>query len=196
MFAYLKGTVEEITDGTLILDVNGIGYQISVPAMNMPGFLQTGETIKIYTYLSVREDTFQLYGFRSLDDLGIFKLLISVNGIGPKAALGILSALTVDDIRFAILSDDIKTLGKAPGIGSKTARKIILELKDKFSLDEAFEKKLKNSQADNSAQDEAVQALVSLGYSNSDALRAVRGIEISDDMDVEKILKLALKQLL
>ncbi len=196
MFAYLKGTVEEITDGTLILDVNGIGYQIAVPAMDTLGLPELGETVKIYTYLSVREDTFQLYGFRSLDDLSVFKLLISVNGIGPKAALGILSVLTVDDIRFAILSDDIKTLGKAPGIGSKTAKKIILELKDKFSLDEAFEKKLENSQTDNSAQEEAVQALVSLGYSNSDALRAVRGIEISDDMDAEKILKLALKQLL
>lgn len=196
MFAYLKGTVEEITDGTLILDVNGIGYQIVVPAMDTLGLPETGETVKIYTYLSVREDTLQLYGFRSLDDLSVFKLLISVNGIGPKAALGILSVLTVDDIRFAILSDDIKTLGKAPGIGSKTAKKIILELKDKFSLDEAFEKKLENSQTDNSAQEEAVQALVSLGYSNSDALRAVRGIEISDDMDAEKILKLALKRLL
>ena len=195
MFAYMKGTVEETAEGSLVLDVNGIGYQISVPAMDAltP---QLGEQIRIYTYLSVREDAVQLYGFRSRDELGIFKLLISVNGIGAKAAMGILSALNVDDIRFAILSDDVKTLGKAPGIGVKTARKIILELKDKVSLDEAFESKLENSQAGASAQEEAVQALVALGYSNSEALRAVRGIDAAEGMDAEKILKLALRRIM
>ncbi len=195
MFAYMKGTVEETAEGSLVLDVNGIGYQISVPAMDALA-PQLGEQIRIYTYLSVREDAVQLYGFRSRDELGIFKLLISVNGIGPKAAMGILSALNVDDIRFAILSDDVKTLGKAPGIGVKTARKIILELKDKVSLDEAFESKLENSQAGASAQEEAVQALVALGYSNSEALRAVRGIDASEGMDTEKILKLALRRIM
>ncbi len=195
MFAYLKGTVEEVSENSLILDVGGVGYQLLVPAMNPSEMPRQGETLKIHTYLSVREDAVQLYGFRSGGDLALFRLLISVNGIGPKAALGILSALTADDIRFAILSDDVKTIGKAPGIGPKTARKIILELKDKVSLEEAFEKKLENTQAGVSPRDEAAEALVSLGYSRSDALRAVRSIEISEDMTAEAILKLALKKI-
>ena len=157
--------------------------------------------MKIYTYMNVREDAVQLFGFLSRDDLAVFKLLLTVSGIGPKVALGILSALTADDIRFAVLSDDVKTLGKAPGIGNKTAKKMILELKDKMSLEEAFEKKLSNAQsaaasADNDAGAEAVQALVALGYSSSDALRAVRKVSASGDMDTEQILKLALRQLI
>jgi Holliday junction DNA helicase RuvA len=142
-----------------------------------------------------------LYGFLEEDDLEMYRLLLSVNGIGPKAALGILSSLTADEVRFAVLSDDAKTISRAPGIGAKTAKKMILELKDKLSLEDAFEKKLEHSaagadmQAASDARDEAVQALTALGYSGSDALKAVRKAEITDDMDVETILKLALKQM-
>ena len=159
--------------------------------------------MKIYTYFNVREDAMQLFGFQSEDDLEMYKLLLNVNGVGPKAALGILSVLTADDVRFAVLSDDAKAIAKAPGIGMKTAKKLILELKDKFTLEEAFEKKLENGASgaepgavvESDAKTEAVQALTALGYANSDALRAVRRAEITEDVDTETILKLALKQL-
>lgn len=201
MIAYLKGIVADVTETRLILDVNDVGYLIYISsreAEQMPG---RGEEVKIYTYLNVKEDALQLYGFLSEDDLEMYKLLLNVNGVGPKAALGILSVLTPDDLRFAVLSDDEKTISRAPGIGSKTAKKLILELKDKLSLEDAFEKKLANTQtasggmANSDAKSEAVQALTALGYSNSDALRAVRKAEITDDMDTETVLKLALKQI-
>ena len=164
----------------------------------MPG---RGEEVKIYTYLNVKEDAMQLFGFLSEDDLEMYKLLLNVNGIGPKAALGILSVLTADELRFAVLSDDAKTIARAPGVGGKTAQKLILELKDKLSLEEAFEKKLAHTEAVSrksgvsDAKAEAVQALTALGYSGSDALKAVRRSGTADDADVEEILKLALKQM-
>lgn len=201
MIAYLNGIVESVSETRLVLDVNQVGYQIFISsrdAAEMPG---RGEMVKIYTYLNVKEDALQLYGFLSQDDLDIYRLLLNVNGIGPKAALGILSVLTADDLRFAVLSDDVKAISKAPGVGGKTAQKLILELKDKLKLEDAFEKKLASSAqlgteaVSTDARSEAVQALTALGYSNSDALRAVRKAGITEDMDTETILKLALKQL-
>ena len=144
----------------------------------------------------------QLFGFLSRDDLKFFRLLIGVNGIGPKAALGILSVFGADDLRFSILAEDEKTISRAPGIGAKTARKLILELKDKVSFADALEKKLGHGESlpetealKNNNANEAVGALVALGYSSSDALKAVRGVEGADSMDVEEILKAALKQM-
>lgn len=200
MIAYLQGIVVEVTPARVILDVNHVGYQIFISpreAELMPG---RGEEVKIYTYLNVKEDALQLYGFLSEDSLEVFKLLLNVNGVGPKAALGILGALTPDDLRFAVLSDDVKAIAKAPGIGAKTAKKLILELKDKLSLEDAFEKKLEHTgtlpdAAAEGARAEAVQALTALGYSNSDALRALRQADITEDMSTETILKLALKQM-
>lgn len=202
MIAYVQGIVAEVTETRVVLDVNHIGFQIFISsrdAQNMPG---RGEEVRIYTYLNVKEDAMQLFGFLSEDDLEMYRLLISVNGVGPKAALGILSALTADDLRFAVLSDDAKAIAKAPGIGAKTAKKLILELKDKLSLEEAFEKKIEHAAildptgADgSSAKAEAIQALTALGYSNSDALKAVSRAEITEEMDTETILKLALKQM-
>lgn len=201
MIAYLYGIIESVTETRLVLDVNQIGYQIFISsrdAAEMPG---RGEMVKIYTYLNVKEDAMQLYGFLSEDDLEMYKLLLNVNGIGPKAALGIMSVLTADDLRFAVLSDDVKAISRAPGVGGKTAQKLILELKDKLKLEDAFEKKLASTarlgaeSISSDAKTEAVQALTALGYSNSDALRAVRKAGITEDMDTEIILKLALKQL-
>ena len=201
MIAYLYGIIDSVTETRLVLDVNQVGYQIFISsrdAAEMPG---RGETVKIYTYLNVKEDAMQLYGFLSEDDLEMYKLLLNVNGIGPKAALGILSVLTADDLRFAGLSDDVKAISRAPGVGGKTAQKLILELKDKLKLEDAFEKKLASTArlgaeaVSNDAKSEAVQALTALGYSNSDALRAVRKANVTEDMDTETILKLALKQL-
>ena len=196
MIAYLKGIIVEVTESRLILDVNDVGYLIYISgrdAANMPG---RGEEVKIHTYLNVKEDAMQLFGFLSEDDLEMYQLLLNVNGIGPKAALGVLSVLTSDDLRFAVLADDAKAIAKAPGIGNKTAQKLILELKDKLSLEELG--KAQDAMplvADSDAKTEALEALTALGYSASDALKAVRKAGITEDMDTETILKLALKQI-
>mgnify|MGYP001141001573 FL=1 len=143
-----------------------------------------------------------LYGFLTKDELMVFKLLIGVSGIGPKGALGVLSVMTTDDLRFAVIGDDVKAISRAPGIGAKTAQRVILELKDKLSLEDAFENRLAETAAKEAgntvvkgAKQEAVQALVALGYSSSEALKAVSGVEISDETDTEEILKAALKQM-
>ena len=161
--------------------------------------------MRLYTYLQVREDAFVLYGFFTREDRKLFGQLLGVSGIGPKGALGILSALSADDLRFAVLADDAKTISKAPGVGLKTAKKLILELRDKLSLEEAFEARLAGERAKEGkagagpsaglteARHEAVEALTALGYSSSEALKAVRQVEAADGMDVEDILKAALK---
>ncbi|MDD3277452.1 MAG: Holliday junction branch migration protein RuvA [Lachnospiraceae bacterium] len=198
MIGYIKGVVEEVEEECLVLDRDGMGFRIFVPGKLLSD-VRTGDSLKIYTYLNVKEDLLQLFGFLSKDDLSVFKLLLSVNGIGPKAALGILSGLTADELRFAVLGDDVATLSKAPGIGKKTAQKVILELKDKLSLQDAFEQKLSHNAAGEKscggAQDDAVAALTALGYSAAEALGAVRKAEITEDMDTEMILKAALKHM-
>lgn len=201
MIEYIRGSIEEIEEWGLVIDRGGIGFRIFMPGALLAQQVRIGEEVKIFTYLHVKEDAMQLYGFFTKDDLEVFKLLLNVNGIGPKAALGVLSGLTADELRFAVLSDDAATIAKAPGIGKKTAQKLILELKDKFSLEEAFQSKLSHVQEKSagSMQDgtgEAVQALVALGYSNTEALQAVRKVEGSGEMDTEEILKAALKHLL
>lgn len=200
MIGYIRGEVTYLDETGIILDNHGIGYQIFVPGSAMERSLNVGQEVKIYTYLHVKEDAMQLYGFLTRDDLQVFQLLLGVNGIGPKAALAILSTLGTDTLRFAVLSDDSAAIAKAPGIGKKTAQKLILELKDKFHLDEAFEKKLEHTQEmlteAEDAKTEAVQALVALGYSSADSLRAVKAVADADSMDVEMLLKAALKKML
>ena len=201
MIGYIKGIVEEVTSDRLILENGGIGYEIFVPSSVLDSGLREGEELKIYTYLNVREDALQLFGFLTRDDLQVYRLLIGVNGIGPKAAIGVLSAMSADTLRFAVLADDAAAIAKAPGIGKKTAQKLILELKDKFSLEEAFEQKLAATQAKETVQagedasSEAVQALVALGYSCTEALQAVKKVAGAADMDTEAVLKAALKYL-
>ena len=201
MIAYIRGTVTDLTETSAVLEANGIGYEIYLPANNMDR-LHTGEEVKIHTYFHVREDAMQLYGFLTKDDLRMFRLLLNVNGIGPKAALGILSGIRADDLRFAVLSDDIRTISKIPGIGKKTAQKLILELKDKLDFQEVIDQKLSNSTETpavttdlRNGHQEAVEALVALGYSSTEALRAVRQVTDMDPSDVEGVLKAALKNL-
>jgi Holliday junction DNA helicase RuvA len=203
MIAFLRGEVADVTEGSVILDVNGVGYEVLVPGQLLSVLDGVGQELKLYTYMQVREDAVVLFGFLTRDDLQMFKMLISVNGVGPKAGLGILSALSADDLRFAILADDAKKIAKAPGIGAKTAQKIILELKDKLDLEDAFEKKLSANQipeeaavlAGGDGMQDAVQALVALGYGSTEALKAVRAVKPTADMDVEQILKEALKRM-
>lgn len=201
MYAYLKGTIEEITDENLILEVNQIGYNIKISARTANMLDRTSGLVKIYTYTLVREDAFSLYGFLTRDDLEIFKKLITVNGIGPKGGLAILSIMSADELRFAILSGDAKAISKAPGIGAKTAERVILDLKDKVSLQDALSPKediaavsLSGSESTDE-KNEAIEALVALGYSASDALRAVKQVNLAEDASVEEILKASLKYL-
>ena len=202
MIVYIKGRVAGIGKDYAVVENSGIGYRIFMPG-SMLSAIHTGMDTKIHTYYHVREDAVQLFGFLSEEELGLSRLLLGVNGIGPKAALGILSVLTCEEIQFAVLSDDIKGLAKAPGIGKKTAQKLILELKDKLDLEEIFEQK--GTEAAGAMDDrgqgsphaqEAVQALMALGYSNTDALRSVKQVEGAEEMDTEEILKAALKKLL
>jgi Holliday junction DNA helicase RuvA len=199
MISYIKGELTEIFDDAIVVENNGIGFNIRVPASVISEFSVVGEQVKVYTYLQIREDAHSLYGFLTRDDLDIFKMLINVNGIGPKGALAILSTITPDDLRFAVLSDDVKLISSTPGIGAKTAQKLIIELKDKIKLADAFEQALSHQEteaADMSARNEAAEALVALGYGNAEALRAVRGVENAEQKDSETILKEALKKLL
>ena len=201
MYAYIKGILAEITEDAIIVENQGIGYEIAVPGQVFDYLPSVGEEVKIYTYHYVREDAILLYGFLTKEDVRIFKMLIGVSGIGPKGALAILSVLSTDDLRFAILGDDAKAIAKAPGVGAKTAQRVIIELKDKLSLEDAFEQKLAN-QAQKAelnpaigVKNEAILALTSLGYSHSEALKVLQGIEISPDDQVEDVLKMALKQM-
>ena len=201
MVAFIKGELTEIKENYIVLESNNIGYEIYLPTSAIPELPPRKSTVKIYTYLHVKEDALTLYGFLTKDDLEMFKLLITVNGIGPKGALGVLSGITADEIRFAVLAEDAKTLAKAPGIGTKTASKIILELKDKFKLETAFEQKMLNqsdkinSRSIYGKREEVISALITLGYSSSEAYKIVTQIDITDNMTTEEILKLCLKKI-
>ena len=197
MFSFIKGNLAEIYEDSLMVEAGGIGYQVQVPLSVLPQ-VSVGEEVTLYTCLQIRDDAVSLYGFLSRDDQSLFRLLIGVSGIGPKGALGILSVISPDDLRFAVLADDAKTIARAPGVGIKTARKVILELKDKLKLEDAFELKQAHAEAQTvSAHEdprgEAVQALTALGYSASEAMKAVRKIKNTDEMTTEEILKAALK---
>lgn len=204
MIAYIKGALAytEPEEGVAVLESGGIGYRILLSGRDLDLLPPVGEELRLYTHLQVREDAFVLFGFFTKEDRKLFQQLLGVNGIGPKAALGVLTALSADDLRFAVLADDAKAIAKAPGIGIKTAQKLILELKDKLSLEEAFEARLENHQTKaavgaasdlSEARNEAVEALTALGYSASESLKAVRKVEAADGMSVEDILKAALK---
>lgn len=202
MISFIRGAVADLTETSVVLEAGSIGYEIFMTGTDLAQ-IHIGEDLKIHTYFHVREDAMQLYGFLAKDNLQMFKLLLGVNGVGPKAAMGILSGITADELRFAVLSDDVKTISKAPGIGRKTAQKLILELKDKLKLEDAFELKLAHEQEKAAAgfggasdgRQEAVEALVALGYSSTDALRAVRQVTDVEPDDVEAILKAALKNM-
>jgi Holliday junction DNA helicase RuvA len=203
MIRYIKGTLAYVEENAIVVENQGIGYRILVSGALLGHLPSPGSPVTIYTYLNVREDALQLYGFESMDDLEVFQQLITVSGIGPKGGLSILSVLTADDIRFAVMADDAKTIAKAPGIGAKTARKLIVELKDKLSIKEVIETALEHgeSAAQNSSATqsksvaETVEALVALGYSATDAMKAVRQVENAGEVETEELLKQVLKHM-
>ena len=202
MIAYVKGIVDDIAEDNAVIDVGGMGYNVKISADTAAKLPGIGEKVKLYTYTNVREDAIQLYGFLSKNDLEIFKRCITVSGIGPKGALAILSVLDADSLRFAIMSGDVKAITKAPGIGARTAERLILELKDKIQIDDTIiGKEIESARAanvgtvDSPQKQEAVEALVSLGYGNAEAVKAVNSIEGIETMDSGTVLKAALKKM-
>ena len=200
MYSYIKGTLEEIYEDRIVVENNGIGYQMEVPGTLIGRLPAAGDSVKIFTYLHVKEDCFSLFGFLSRDELNLFKMMLNVSGIGPKGALGILSTLSPDQLRIAVAGDDAKSIAKSPGIGSKTAQKLIIELKDKIHLEDVIENGYEQPQTGQTEAAaklvaEAVEALTSLGYSLKEAKEVVSMVEITEDMDVETILKASLKNM-
>lgn len=199
MYAYFKGKIAAKEPDLAVIDVNGVGYNIRISAGTASLLPPVGGEAKLYTHTAVREDAISLYGFLTKDDLDMFRLLIGVNGIGPKGGQSILSVMSPDDLRFAIVSGDAKRIAKAPGIGAKTAQRIILDMRDKVSLEDTLHADAGEARIDFSVPDsvrEAVEALTALGYGATEASRAVKEVKDAEQMAVEDILKASLKHLI
>lgn len=200
MIAYVKGEIAGFSEDSVIVEVGGIGMNIHISSREAQKLPPAGSTVKLHTYMLVREDAFLLYGFLSKRDLELFQKCLTVSGIGPKGALAILSVMDADALKYAILSKDAKAIAKAPGIGAKTAERLILDLKDKVSFDDTMIDReavqgtgiLPSAKG---AAKEAVEALVALGYGQAESLRAVSQIPDAENMDSGVLLKAALKKL-
>lgn len=195
MIGFIKGTIEDIEEDRAVVDCNGIGYNIFMPS-SMLASISIGATVKIYTYLAVREDAMNLFGFLGKQDLDIFKKLITVSGIGPKGGLSIMSVMTADEVRMAIITGDHKAISKAPGVGAKTAMKVIVELKDKVNLEEVSFVSGGAAPVESNLQKEAIMALVALGYSEHESALAVKAVDGALYEDVETLIKEALRKMI
>ena len=206
MISYVKGPLMGIEEDVIVVEAGSLGLAVHVPVSLLPELPGLGQEVTVYTYFQVREDAMTLYGFLHPQDRDMFRQLLGVNGIGPKGALGILSVLRPDDLRLAIVSEDVKALAKAPGMGTKTAQRMILDLKDKISMEDVLGSMASGTDLGTGSgaaamaglaevAKEAVQALVALGYTNSEASRAVKQVEIVDGMTSEDVLKASLKHL-
>lgn len=206
MIHYVAGPLAAKSENSIVIDHQGIGLEILVPGSLLENMPAVGMEVKVYTYFHVKEDGMQLYGFASRQDRELYKQLITVNGIGPKGGLAIMGTLDSDAIRFAILSDDEKMIAQAPGIGPKTAKKLILELKDKINMEATIEDAInsgnKNTDTGENSDGklsavlaDATSALTALGYSLTDAMRAVHSVPVTEDLTVEKVLKICLKNI-
>lgn len=196
MIHYIKGELAHISENEIVIENNGIGYVIEVPLSVLPALPSKNEEVKIYTELYVREDMFKLFGFLTEEDLQIFRMLITVSGIGPKGALAILSLMTPEQLRFAILANDVDQISAAKGIGKKTASKLVIELQDRLktkagSGNEAAA--VASGGRGVSSRSEAVEALVGLGYSVAEATAALK--RVSEENSLEEMIKLALRYL-
>lgn len=200
MIAYVKGEIAEITEDSVVIEVGGVGMNVHISAREAQRLPGIGSTVKLHTYMLVREDAFLLYGFLAKADLELFKKCLTVSGIGPKGALAILSVMDADALKYAILSKDAKAIAKAPGIGAKTAERLILDLKDKVSFDDTIigmeiAQGAGGTLPEEGAVKEAVEALVALGYGQTESLRAVKQVPEAESMDSGALLKAALKKL-
>ena len=198
MYDYLNGILEYKTEDYMTIDVHGVGYKVFTSVQSKE-ILKLGESCKVYTFLHVREDDLVLYGFASREELRMYRLLNSVNGVGPKAALAVLSTYGVGDLARILISKDHLKLTKAPGVGKKIAERIVLELKDKIITMEAvgigIDTLVPSNNLEGDAQGEAVEALVALGYSNQDAVNAILALPDRSGK-VEVLIKNALKNLI
>lgn len=195
MLAFIEGRVVKIKEDSIVLDHNGLGFNLFVSRRDLSK-IRPDEDIIIYTYMQVKEDGISLFGFLNEEDLSIFRLLIGVSGVGPKTALSCLGLYDVNELRYAIIADDSKTLGKVPGLGLKTAKKIILELKDKVGLPADMESGEEDSKAvSNQSRNDALLALNALGYSTSEGLRIISQIKNADELSTEDLIEKALKSL-
>lgn len=204
MIRFVRGILRDVEEDCITVEAGGIGYGIHVPASLLGELPPIGEEVRVYTYMAVKEDAMTLYGFLYKEDRRMFVELLAVNGIGPKGALGILSVLKPDALRLAIVSGDAKAIAKAPGVGAKTAQRLILELRDKIDAESVFGAMLDGGSADTQAeaaetaygaQREAIDALCALGYSRMEATGAVRKVELTADMSADEILKKSLRHL-
>lgn len=200
MIAYISGALVSAGENYIVIDNHGMGYRIFVSGKFLEHIPAYGTQIKIYTHMYIREDELTLYGFHSEEELSVFRILIGISGVGPKVAMAILTALTIQELQLAVISEDAKTISKANGVGAKGASRIILELKDKLKMedmmDAAYEQSIVQDTQDINAARDAILALVNLGYSNSEAALAVKKIGDTSQMDIESILKAALKKLI
>ena len=200
MIGFIRGELAEKGDGYIIVDVNGVGYEIFVPANSRAYLSEEGREVMVYTAMMVKEDDVSLYGFMRKGELDAFRKLITVNGVGAKAAISILSSFTLEQIQQAIAFEDVKTITKANGIGKKTAERIVLELKDKFgaaAAQEAFQEATGSDVGADVVSDgrsEAVSALRALGYTRGEAMSALSSVEDSD-LTAEEYIKRALRNL-
>ena len=204
MISYIKGPLIEVWEDTIVVETGGVGWNIHVPLTVLEALPRIGKEVRIYTSLQVREDAMTLYGFLNRQDLKMFVQLLGVSGIGPKAGLGILSAMGPDDLRMAIISGDAKAISRAPGIGPKTAQRVILDLKDRIRMEDVLPENLSSSGLSAASAaggmegvgKEAMEALVALGYSMTEAAKAVRQITVTETMTTEDVLKASLKHLI
>lgn len=199
MIAYINGVLEGLMKDQIVVEAYGVGYLIKVPQTVIQKLPNLHEKVKIFTHQYVREDEISLFGFMTMEELNVFELLITISGIGPKAALSILSYLTVDEFKIAVMSQDAKALMKAQGIGLKGAQRILIELKDKITLSFEEEDGIDVNTASGTDTDkvnDAIMAMVSLGYSNTEAFRAVNAVKDRDSLSVDALIKEALKKAL
>lgn len=197
MFAYIKGNLEIKTNGYVVVDVEGIGYKIFMSQNAIEKLGESGKEVKIHTYVRVREDDISIFGFNSNEELRMFELLLSVSGIGAKSSLTILSNISPSSFALAVISNDIGKLKKLPGIGPKTAQRIILELKDKLKTEEAIDdnvEELKEAILENDKVSEAISALQVLGYSRREIDLALANID-KNNLSIEEIIRQGLKNL-
>ena len=197
MFAYIKGSLEIKTRGYVVIDVNGVGYKIFMSETAIEKIGEIGKNVKVHTYLKVREDDMSLYGFNTNEELRMFELLLQVSGIGAKSAITILSNITPSSFALAVITNDIAKIKALPGIGPKTAQRIILELKDKIKTEEAISEdksiNINEQVIDNEKIAEAISALQVLGYSKKEIEKAIQ--KVDNGLSVEEIIKIGLKNL-
>lgn len=196
MFAYIKGSLEQKSNNYVVIDVGGIGYKIFMATKAIEALGEIGEVVKVHTYYYVREDNISLYGFNTNEELRMFELLLQVSGIGAKSAIAMLSEISPSSFALAVISDDISQLVKIPGIGKKTAARIVLELKDKLKTEEAITKteEVKISITNEEETSEAIAALQVLGYTKREIEKALENVD-TKNLQLEEIIKQGLKNL-